>query len=225
MRVQAAAQRTILKKDGTTKSEGQFVQVSRLGNPLINEVVIPLGQKDMWNRSEPEDDSSFANRYTTPEVAHLQNVLYGARLRPRGRCAATETGRTDLSLILLTGVPGLNFTGATQVRPAAPEHGAQAGRQRRVPGRHGLGRGSGPPRGAQRRPLRVPERPPARRRRRRHRAAGDRPGVRHVPERGVRASRTRSPNNLLGDGVDANDVPFSNTFPYVAAPHQGYDVP
>ena len=35
----------------------------------------------------------------------------------------------------------------------------------------------------------------------------------------------KTPNNLLGDGVDANDVPFSNTFPYVAAPHQGYDVP
>ena len=33
------------------------------------------------------------------------------------------------------------------------------------------------------------------------------------------------PNNLLGDGVDANDVPLSNTFPYVAAPHQGYEVP
>ena len=72
------SERTILKEDGTTKSEGQFVQVSRLGNPLINEVLIPLGQKDLWNRSEPEDDSSFANRYTTPEVAHLQNVLYGA---------------------------------------------------------------------------------------------------------------------------------------------------
>ena len=34
-----------------------------------------------------------------------------------------------------------------------------------------------------------------------------------------------TPNNLLGDGVDANDVSFSNTFPYVASPHQGYEVP
>ena len=50
--------RTILEKDGGRKTEGQFVQVSRLGNPLINEVVIPLGQKDGWNRSEPADDSA-----------------------------------------------------------------------------------------------------------------------------------------------------------------------
>ena len=35
----------------------------------------------------------------------------------------------------------------------------------------------------------------------------------------------QSPNNLLGDGVDANDVSFSGTFPYVASPHQGYEVP
>ena len=35
----------------------------------------------------------------------------------------------------------------------------------------------------------------------------------------------KSPNNLVGDGVDANDVPFSSTFPYVASPHQGYEVP
>ena len=35
----------------------------------------------------------------------------------------------------------------------------------------------------------------------------------------------KSPNDLVGDGVDANDVPFSNTFPYVASPHQGYEVP
>jgi hypothetical protein len=35
----------------------------------------------------------------------------------------------------------------------------------------------------------------------------------------------KSPNNLLGDGVDTNDVSFSNTFPYVASPHQGYEVP
>ena len=35
----------------------------------------------------------------------------------------------------------------------------------------------------------------------------------------------KSPNDLVGDGVDANDVPFSSTFPYVASPHQGYEVP
>jgi hypothetical protein len=51
----------ILKKDGDADDNGPFVQVSRLGQPLINEVVIPLGQKDQWNRSDPEDDQQFFN--------------------------------------------------------------------------------------------------------------------------------------------------------------------
>ena len=59
---------------------------SRLGNPLINEVVIPLGDKDYWNREDPAADSQFAHYYTTPEVAHLENVLYGAP--PRATPAA-----------------------------------------------------------------------------------------------------------------------------------------
>ena len=106
----------VLQNDGTTDGKGDWVQVSRLGNPLINEVVIPLGQKDFWNRVDPEDDGQFEGRYTTPEVAHLENLLYGAP--PTGHPGGAlqpidETGRTDLSLILLTGVPGLNFTGST----------------------------------------------------------------------------------------------------------------
>ena len=99
------------REDGTTRRDGQSVQVSRLGNPLINEVVIPLGQKDAWNRSEPEDDAQFEPFYATPEVAHLENVLYGGRRRWGTRAARSqpidETGRTDLDAILLTGVPGL----------------------------------------------------------------------------------------------------------------------
>ena len=76
------------------------MQVSRLGNPLINEVVIPLGDKDYWNREDPGDDSQFAHYYTTPEVAHLENVLYGAP--PAGHAGGAlapiaETGRGDLA--------------------------------------------------------------------------------------------------------------------------------
>ena len=103
--------------DGTTDAKGDWVQVSRLGNPLINEVVIPLGQKDFWNRSDPEDDAQFETRYTTPEVAHLENLLYGAP--PTGHPAVRSSRSTrpagpTSSLILLTGVPGLNFTGSTK---------------------------------------------------------------------------------------------------------------
>jgi len=228
--VYASASRTahtILKEDGTTKSEGQFVQISRLGNPLINEVLIPLGQKDMWNRSEPENDSAFANRYTTSEVAHLQNVLYGAT--PHGHVGGAlqqidETGRTDLSLILLTGVPGLNFTGDTQSDLLRLNTALKPGVNGACPG--GSASGAAPDR------LAVLDAdlcgfPNGRR-------LGD--DVVDIELRAIAQGYgtflngafglpNKSPNNLLGDGVDANDVPLSNTFPYVASPHQGYDVP
>src|SRR5713101_5535416 len=51
----------VLRKDGTVEDNGDFVQVSRLGEPLINEVVTPLGLKDFWNRSEPANDAQFEN--------------------------------------------------------------------------------------------------------------------------------------------------------------------
>src|SRR5438874_2900862 len=102
----------ILRKDGLNDDGGPFVQVSRLGEPLINEAVIPLGQKDYWNRSDPADDAQFEHFYLEPEVSRLENALYGTL--PQGHAGGAlqnidTTGRSDLSLILLTGVPGLNF--------------------------------------------------------------------------------------------------------------------
>jgi hypothetical protein len=56
----------VLQDNGTVQGHGPWVQVSRLGNPLINEVVIPLGQKDFWNREDPADDQQFESFYTAP---------------------------------------------------------------------------------------------------------------------------------------------------------------
>ncbi|HLX88402.1 MAG TPA: DUF4331 domain-containing protein, partial [Acidimicrobiales bacterium] len=100
---------------------GPFVQVSRLGNPLINEVVIPMGDKDRWNATYPSDDAQFLKYYTNPELARLLPVLYPGVFP---NLAAYNAGppppnRADLVAILLTGIPaGLvdgfqNFTGAT----------------------------------------------------------------------------------------------------------------
>ena len=213
------SEKTILKKDGTKEGQGAWVQVSRLGNPLINEVLIPLGQKDYWNRSEPADDSQFASRYTTPEVAHLENILYGGVLMP-----IEETSRTDLSLILLTGVPGLNYTGTTQsdllrlntaIKPGV--HGACPGGTASAasPDRMGVLAGDlcGYPNG---------------------RRLGDDVvdiDLRAIAQgygtflNGAFGLPNKTPNNIVGDGVDGNDVSFSSSFPYVASPHQGYDVP
>src|SRR3712207_8246989 len=53
----------VLRNDGTVRYSGDYVQVSRLGNPLINEVVIPLGRKDYWNRSEEHTSELQSRQY------------------------------------------------------------------------------------------------------------------------------------------------------------------
>jgi hypothetical protein len=80
-----------------------LTQVSRLGNPLINEVVIPTTLKDRWNRLQPWQDNQFKQYYTDPILAKVMNTLY--------KLGVPETNRDDLVAVLLTGVPKLNFTG------------------------------------------------------------------------------------------------------------------
>jgi hypothetical protein len=81
--------------------DSNWRQVSRLGLPLINEVIIPLGLKDKFNASKPVNDvANFAGPVTKPELAGLLHALYGLPVPP--------TPRTDLVEVLLKGVPGLN---------------------------------------------------------------------------------------------------------------------
>ncbi len=68
--------RMIDKANDERSESGPWVQVSRLGNPLINEVVIPLGLKDKWNTLYPAGDKAFASHYEHPELAGLLPVLY-----------------------------------------------------------------------------------------------------------------------------------------------------
>ncbi|TQF02218.1 DUF4331 domain-containing protein [Kitasatospora acidiphila] len=107
----------IIDPDGHNTESGPFVQVSRLGNPLVNEVVIPMGKKDLWNSQPPADDKNFAQYVAMPEVAKLLPVEYPGVFP---NLAAYTKPRADLLAILLTGiptgvVPGFqNFTGDTQ---------------------------------------------------------------------------------------------------------------
>jgi hypothetical protein len=95
---------------------GSWAQVSRLGNPLFNEVVVPLGKKDQWNATQPSADGAFAQYVKQPELAKLLPVLY-PKVFPN--LAAVTADRADLVAILLTGippgvVPGFqNYTGPT----------------------------------------------------------------------------------------------------------------
>jgi Domain of unknown function (DUF4331) len=89
--------------DPTTQS-GNFVQVSRLGAPLVNEVVIGLKDKNKFNASQPKDDGQFADYVTNPTLPMLLEILFGGA----GVKAPTNFPRTDLVAAFLTGVPGLN---------------------------------------------------------------------------------------------------------------------
>jgi uncharacterized protein DUF4331 len=82
-----------------------WTQVSRLGEPLINEVVIPTGMKDLWNRTTPAQDEQFVKYYKTPILAAVLNKLY--------KLGVPEKGRDDLVAVLLTGIPKVTFTGNT----------------------------------------------------------------------------------------------------------------
>lgn len=96
--------RRVTTRGAVTRNSGSWVQVNRLGNPLVNEVIIPTGLKDRWNALEPAGDGEFRKYYETPILAAVINQLY--------KLNVPETGRDDLVAVLLTGVPQLNFTGA-----------------------------------------------------------------------------------------------------------------
>ncbi len=107
-------------EDGGAAGEvesGPWVQVSRLGNPLFNEVIVPMSKKDAWNARQPAADSEFLQYVQHPELAKLLPVLYPGVFP---KLAGLTAVRDDLVAILLTGIPSgivpefQNFTGNTQ---------------------------------------------------------------------------------------------------------------
>ena len=116
--------------DGTTQT-GELVQVSRLGMPLVNEVVIGLKDKNRFNASEPKDDAQFADYVTNPTLPALLEILFGAA----GVRAPLNFPRTDLVAAFLTGIDGVNkpanVVGAEMLRlntAIAPTPGAAQSR-------------------------------------------------------------------------------------------------
>ncbi len=190
--------------DGSKTGSGDFVNVSRLGHPLVNEAVVPLKFKDFFNASEPEKDAAngYAPLVTDPELGKLIPVLYpGVKVPP--------SPRTDLVSIFLTGIKGLNMpmnAPGGNVQPAELLRLNMAvspkpfGRENRL-GVLG-GDTAGFPNG--------------------RRLADD---VVDIELRAVAGATpftpafNKAPNNALGDGVNRNDCAFTRGFPYLAAPH------
>ena len=187
--------------DPMPRMQGSFVNVSRLGNPLINETVIPLGKKDTFNASEPRDDAQFLPFVLNPEPANLLEALYSID-------TPNPAPRQDLVTLLLTGLPGLNKP--PNVKPSemirlntgiAPSAPAGQGNKLGVIG----GDNAGFPNG--------------------RRVEDD---VVDIELRAFAGATpltpdfNKSPNNLLGDGVNGNDRAYRTTFPYLATPWPGY---
>src|SRR3954453_12825584 len=175
------------------RATADAVQVSRLGNPLVNEVVIPLGKKDLFNATQPADDGrNFGKYVVSPELAKVINILFPGLNVP-------ENDRTDIVQALLTGIPGL-----TQIDPKAPPTDTLKVNlgvaPNATPNRFGVlaGDTAGFPNG---------------------RRLGDDVVDSELRVVGGFLKGNKLP---LGDGVDQNDVPFRTAFPYVALPHDGF---
>ena len=174
----------------------RWVQVSRLGNPLINEVIIPIGQKDKFNRTSPADDLKNFGKYAlNPEPARLLNALF--------KLGVKETNRTDIVQALLTGVPGLTQIGSHPA-PADTLKLNLGVPPSASPSRFGVLANdlAGFPNG--------------------RRLADDVTDIELRVIAGALLKPSEGGKQIpLGDGVDQNDHAFRSSFPYVALPTDG----
>jgi Domain of unknown function (DUF4331) len=181
----------------SARKGGNWVQVSRLGNPLINEVVIPIGQKDKFNATSPADDlKNFGTFALNPEPARLLNALF--------KLGVKENNRTDIVQALLTGVPGLTQIGNNPA-PADTLKLNLGVPPSASPNRFGVLAGdvAGFPNG--------------------RRLADDAPDIELRVIAGALLPANQGGKQIpLGDGVDQNDKPFTASFPYVASPNSGF---
>jgi Domain of unknown function (DUF4331) len=191
----ASRQKVTVLGQGTKQEAGPWVQVSRLGNPLVNEVITDYATKDLFNGTQPAGDSQFAGRFVTPELAALIHALIDPQ--------TPTTNRQDLVAVLLTGLPGLNRSALAtptladelrlnmSITPSSSDPNAV--------NRLGVlgGQLDGWPNG--------------------RRLADD---VVDIAVQAVAgATDGVSIPSVVGDGVNANDMAFQAHFPYLADPH------
>jgi hypothetical protein len=191
----------IQKSDGTQSFSGKWVQLSRLGMPLVNEVVVPVGAKDYFNASEPKDDEQFLGAVNDPELPRLIESVYGIPA-PDSNDDMEGIQRDDLIQVFLTGIPTLNkpknVEPAEMLRlnvtiPPCEEGSCNDYSRLGVIG----GDVAGFPNG--------------------RRLADD---VIDISLQVVEGELLDNPNDL-GDGVNTDDKEFSSSFPYVSLPNSG----
>jgi len=204
----------VLDDKQAPKNSGPFVQVARQGNPLFNEGLVAIADKDLYSRTSPSVDNELFRKYAeTPELAHLINVLvFNAQVAP-------ETNRTDIAGIFIPDLIKVDLS-TSKVRfagggPSNPTNPDDAGFSRlsifggdvlhsniQDPFHNGGFIPGGWPNG---------------------RRFGD-----DVVDIAVTAliSDLRDPDHLIirgpaGDGVDSNDMAYNKVFPYESTPQNG----
>ncbi len=116
----ALRQKVTIESGGYQETAGPYMQVSRLGNPLVNEVLIGMGYKNRWNSTMPLEDSQYVANYEHPVLADLLPTLYPNVFPNLAALNKSGAARSDIVAILLTGLPpGVvsgfqNYTGTTQ---------------------------------------------------------------------------------------------------------------
>lgn len=170
---------------------GPWVQVNRMGNPLFNEVLVPLADKDNYNRTSPMNDAQFATYAENPEVAFLINFVFGLAL--------SDAGRADLAAVYIPDVLRVDTTTGPVRLPG------QSGFSRlgfiggdTVTASDGKVKSSGWPNG--------------------RRLGGD---VIDIALTAVASGPAYSAVTLVGDNANANDQIYHQVFPYAATPHAG----
>jgi hypothetical protein len=175
--------------------------------PLVNEVVVPVGAKDYFNASQPQDDAQFLAKVNDPELPHVLNAIYALPV-PDSDPGTPGIQRSDLISVFLTGLSGLNEP--TGVQPSemlrlnmdTPLCGTGG-----APDCNTLGVIAGDPQGF----------PNGRR------LSDDIIDVAVRVVEGVLLPGHPGIVDSLGDAVNQNDVPFQDDFPYLAYPHHGSD--
>jgi hypothetical protein len=210
-------QLTLRTSDGAKRSFGAWTQVGRLGNPLVNEVVIPLGKKDRFNASRPQDDGQFLSFVKRPELSTYLNALFD-------KDVPVNVDRPDLVTTFLTGIKAIGnqparVSASEQLRlnMATPVTHTNPNEVNRLGALGEFLSGK------------APEGYPNGRR------LGDDAvdisvlavaGVLCQPSTaatlGFQQCRNSNVNLGLGDGVDRNDKRFLAAFPYVALPTSPY---
>jgi hypothetical protein len=188
----------VLDTKGNRTESGAYVQVSRLGSPLVNEVVVPVGAKDLFNASQPANDGQFLAGVTDPEVPKLIQKIYNI--------PAPATPRNDLVSVFLTGVDGLT---SPKLNADKGAHAAPAEELRlnmsiapaASPNRLGVlaKDNAGFPNG--------------------RRLTDDVVDIELQALEGILLPNHPAAVATLGDGVNADEQPFETSFPYLALPN------